>query len=309
MKNLKLTALFLLFFALVISGCKKDETEPIPEKETDTSEMEKLSYDEDFFMRATDDVLEDVGNFLSSETQRDMQDLPCGSVLDSTIYQNDTMYFYLTFDGLNCNQTLYRHGNAVVRTDMSAIWPQANAVVHVQLINFKVTRISDSKWMIFDGYHDYTNVSGGMLIHLGNGLESIEHHIDGDVEVTFMDNTTKTWQVARAKLFTGTFPDLNLETWGYGSYGEYNDLVVWGVDRAGNQFYTQITLPVERRKDCFWKPSAGIKVYNLPDINTTLTLTYGFDENNNPIQPGDCGKKFKLEWQTINSGGFIFLWL
>ncbi len=310
MKTLKLSILAIVITGLMISGCKKDETDTIdPEQQNDTTLMTDLSYDEDLFVRASDDVLEDIGKFLTSEKDREVLDLPCGSTLDSTIYVNDTMYYYLSFNGLNCNQTLYRNGNAIVRTDMSAIWPQASATVHVELINFKVTRLATGRWIILDGFHDYTNVSGGRLIHLGNGLDSIEHHTDGAVNVTFMNNTTKNWQVARAKLFTGTYPELNLETWGYGTEGEYDDLVVWGENRQGNDFYTQITLPIERRSECQWKPSAGIKVHTLPAKSLILTLTFGFDGNNNPIDPGECAEKFKLEWQTPNSGGYIYLWL
>lgn len=311
MKTLKFSILALLIIGFMISGCKKDESEQLlnDQQQTDTTSMEELSYDEDLFVRASDDILEDIGKFLTAEKDRETQQLPCGSTLDSTIYVNDTMYYYLDFDGLNCNHTLYRRGKAIVRTDMSAIWPQANATVHVELTNFKVTRLATGRWLIFDGFHDNTNISGGRLIHLGNGLDSIEHHIDGAVNVTFMDNTTKTWQVARAKLFTGTYPALNLETWGYGVDGEYDDLVVWGVNRLGNNFYTQITLPIERRSACQWKPSAGIKIHTLPASSLILTLTFGFDENNIPIQPGDCAEKFKLEWQTPNSGGYVYLWL
>lgn len=311
MRTLKLSALLAIIIGFMISGCTKVDTEPVNQQDADTSTMENLSYDEDLFLRATDDILEDIGEFLTNEAdqQKGVKKLPCGSTLDSTIYVNDTMYYYLTFDGLNCDLTLYRHGNAIVRTDMSAIWPQENATVHVELIDFKVTKVSTGRWLIFDGYHDYTNVSGGRLIHLGSGLDSIEHHIDGAVQITFMDNSTKYWEVARAKLFTGTYPDLILETWGYGTEGEYEDLVVWGVDRKGNDFYTQITLPVESRRECEWKPSAGILIHTIPAIDLIITITYGFDANNNPIEPGECAEKFKLEWQTSNSGGYIYLWL
>lgn len=310
MKSLKISLISLLALAFVLGGCKKKDDENIePAPQNDTTGMVKSINDEDLYTSSTDDILEDVGKFLNEDNLKGTQDLPCNTVLDSTIIQNDTMIFYLTFNGLNCNNTMYRDGQLVVRTDMSAIWPQEGAVIHVHWIDFKVTRVSNGHWVIIDGYHDYTNVSGGYLIHLGNGLDTIIHHVDGTVNLTFMNNSTRNWNVAREKVFTGSAGEFVRHVSGYGTADGYDNLVVWGVNRQGNAFYTQVTLPIERRQECLWQASAGVSIHQIPSLNQTFTITYGFDANNNPIQPGECAEKFRLDWELNNTGGYIYLWL
>jgi hypothetical protein len=236
--------------------------------------------------------------------------LPCNATVDSTAIVNDTITIYITYNGLNCNGTRFRTGQVEIKKHVGMRWYQQGATVMIRHINFTITKVSNQKSITLNGIKVHKNVSGGVIWQLGNGINAIVHRTWGHVNVTFDNGTSKTWNVARQKTYTGNPPNhLILTTDGFGSAGGFDNLVVWGINRQGEDFYTQIIQPVVHRQVCDWDPCSGIKKHSIPADSKSATLTFGYNSNNQPITGNECPTKYRVDWQKNNQSGTVYLWL
>jgi hypothetical protein len=307
-KNMfRLTFLALAVIGLSLTSCKKDkDTETYPA----SASLQQLSGDEESVESAMDESMNDVNNFLSYGNLKATNQLPCNATIDSTAVVNDTNIIYITYNGLNCSGTRYRTGQVEIRKAVGSHWYMPGATVKIRHINFTITKVVTQKTITLNSVKVHKNVTGGVVWQLGNGINAIVHRTHGHVSVTFDDGSTKMWNIARQKTYTGTPPiNLVLTTDGFGSADGYDNLLVWGISREGENFYTQIIQPVIHRQVCDWDPSAGIKKHTAPADSKSATLTFGYDSNNQPITGTDCPAKYKVDWQKNNNSGTIYLWL
>lgn len=303
---IKLAAILIAVIGISTAGCKKDKNES---KDINTSSLQQLTKDENTIQNASDDVLNDVNSVLSGSSGKSIEGLPCNVTVDSSSVVGDTITYHLTFNGPNCAGTRLRVGEALIKKNVNTHWHQAGATVTVKLINLKITKVSSGKYVILNGTKIFENVSGGFIVNL-NGANSVVHKITGYINATFDDNTTRTWNIARQRTFTGTFPGQLIETNdGFGSADGYSNLVVWGVNRDGEQFYTQITQSVVHRQTCGWDPVSGIKIYQIPSDSKKATVTFGYDDQNQPIIGTNCPTRYKVDWEYNGNSGTIFLQL
>jgi len=303
LRNGLLSITVLMF--MIVSGCKKDK---IDNSKPDTTSLQQLAKDEVNVEAASDEALSDANDYLSSNSSKQLSSFPCNATIDSTNVVNDTITYTVTFNGLNCNGNRLRQGTALIKKHINTHWANANAAVTVTLINFKVTRVATGKWVIINGTKTFKNVSGGLVSHLGNGtVTSVVHEITGSIAVTFEDNTTRTWQVARRRTFTGTPGQLVVAHEGFGTSNGYSGLVTWGVNRHGENFYTQIIQAVTFKQTCGWDPCSGIRKHSIPSDNKEATLTFGYDDNDQPISSSDCPTRYKLDWAKNNNSGTVYL--
>jgi hypothetical protein len=203
----------------------------------------------------------------------------------------------------------YRTGKVEIKKHVGTHWFQQGATVIIKHINFSITKMKNQKMITLNGVKVYQNVSGGLIWQLGTELNTIVHRTWGYVNISFSDGTTKTWHIARQNTFSGSLPDnLSLTSDGFGTADGYENLVAWGINRHGENFYTQIVQPVTRCQNCDWDPLAGIKKHSIPADSKSATLTFGYDENNQPVV-NECPSKYKLDWQRNNHSGTVYLWL
>jgi len=94
---------------------------------------------------------------------------------------------------------------------------------------------------------------------------------------------------------------------GFGSEGEYSNLVMWGINRHGENFYIQIDQSVVHKQTCEWDPVSGIKVMSIPGDGKKSTVTYGYDDNNQPVTGNECPTRFRVDWQKGTHSGTIYL--
>lgn len=310
MKAMNLFRFVLLTAAvagLALTGCKKDKIDdPTP----DSSVIQQLSGDEETFESALDESMNDVDMYLSNGNLKSTEMLPCNATIDSTAVVNDTLTIYITYNGLNCSGTRYRTGQVEIRRPVGQHWYQQGASVRIRHINFTITRVATNKSITINSVKTHKNVSGGVIWQLGNGYDAIVHRTWGHANVLFQDGTSRTWNVARQKTFTGV-PPLNLKMVidGFGTANNYTNLVVWGTNRQSQAFYTQIVNPVLHRQVCDWDPVDGVKAHFIPSANKSATLTFGFDSNNQPVTGAACPTKYKVDWQHNNNSGTVYLWL
>ena len=268
--------LFLAVTGLSLAGCKKDkntETYPAPVS------LQQLSDDDESMESAMNESMNDVNNFLSGGNLKSTERrIPCNASVDSTAIVNDTINIFIDYHGLNCNGTRYRTGKVEIKRQVGTHWFQQGATVMVKHIDFTITKVSNQKSITLNGIKVHQNVSGGVIWQLGNGTSAIVHRTWGQVSVTFNNGSTRIWNIARQKTYTGTAPD-------------------------------SLVLTIDGRQACDWDPSSGIKKHIAPADSKSATLTFGYDKYDAPITGDECPAKYKLDWQKNNHSGTVYLWL
>ncbi len=316
MKTMKSTKFFSLMLAIAMIGlfttsCNKDEknNQEIP----DSASIQQLVKDEVVIESGFEDALKDANDVLSQGNTKNIQTLPCNTHIDTTFSTGlDTVTYTLIFNGLNCAGTKYKTGSLSVTKKVSAPWSAAGTTVSVSFNNLKIEKapagVPNGNYVIFNGTKVWTNVSGGFIKDL-SGTSSVVYTIAGSVQTTFSDNTTRTWNVNRRFTYTGNYATNNLllSLEGLGSANGYNNLVVWGTNRHGEAFYTQITQAIVLKQSCGWNPISGVKVHQIPSDSKSATITFGYDSNSNPVTGGACATHLKLEWVKGAYSGTLFL--
>ena len=285
-------------------SCQKEKTDSI----VDTVSLQQVTIDNNKVDAVMDESMNDVEYFLNESKSTLI--FPCNATIDSIKTVGDTITKYITYNGLNCSQTKMRIGNVEIRRNINTHWYQQGSIVIIKHINFKVWKVSNpDKWIIINGEKTLQNVSGGLIIQVGDGV-SVVHKVTGNVSVTFENNTTKNWTITRQKTFTGNFTQdsLMMTIDGFGTKDGYTNLAVWGVNRNGENFYSQINQSVVFKQFCDWNPCQGIRNITIPSDNKGATITYGYKDNL-PIINGECPTQYKLDWYKGNKSGTIYLFL
>jgi hypothetical protein len=185
-------------------------------------------------------------------------------------------------------------------------WKNAGAIVNVNIQNLRITRISDNKSITINGTHTYTNVSGGLLINLAT-LGTITHTLtSSNMSVTFDNNSQRTWQVAKQRVFTYN-NGIVVTTTGTHSQGAVTGIAEWGINRFGRTFTTAITQPLVVRQDCNFRLTSGKVEHVTPVFNATVT--FGLDSAGNPTTcPGLAAYYMKIVWTGPNGNPHTIIW-
>lgn len=312
---MKATTFFRLFLVLmttvtiIMTGCKKDEPDPTPQD--NTKSLQQLSKDDNNIQAISDEIQNDAMNVASGGNLKATYNYwPCNATIDSTDVQGDTITYYITYNGLNCAETFYRTGQVIVKRPKGIPWIAAGASVTVKQIDFHITKVATGESIMLNGQHIFTNVSGGNLWTLAFGVtDALVHRVEGYMNATFDDSTTQTWYIARQRMLTAPLDSLVLTVDGFGSADGYSNLVTWGTNRNGEDFYGQINQSVVYKLICNAHPVTGIIHYEIPSGDKSATITYGYDSNNQPVTNGDCPTKYRLDWEYNGNSGTIYLWL
>jgi len=289
---------------LLFVGCKKDKTE----KDFDSSSMQQLTQDEVAIENYSNEALDDANEVLTKGAFKSISLLPCNALIDS-IVSGDTMIYTITFNGYNCSNTKYKTGKIIFKRNITTPWTQAGTAVSVHFVDYKVAKaINLQKWIMLNGYKLWTNVSGGKIKNLGNGTTTaVVHSIVGSIQASFSDTTNRIWNINRKKTFSGVYPGaIILTIEGMGSANGFNNLATWGLNRHNENFYTQINQPIVLKQACGWNPVSGIKVHQIPADNKSATVTFGFDNNNQPVTNGNCPDKYKVDWVKGSYSGTFY---
>jgi len=300
-------ALMLALTAFSLTSCQKEKLE---DGKNDSTSLTQLSADESNLEDIANEVLQDVEGVLSYNggNLKSTEGIPCNATVDSTAVVNDTITLFITYDGLSCNGRRFRTGQVQIRKQVNTHWGMEGASVNVRYIDFSVTRVGTGQTIVINSNKTFTNVTGGFIFMLGhNNFTTLTHRVEGSMVVNFGNNTTRIWNVARQRTYTGTRGTLVLTVDGFGTSGEYSNLVVWGTNRNNEEFYTQINQPVVFKQVCEWNPVSGIKVHQIPAASKSATVTFGFDSNNQPVTGDDCPTHYKVDWVNGTYTGTSYL--
>jgi len=304
----RLGFLMITMVTLIFTGCSKDKT--TTKDPVNTESMQQLTQDENNFDNASDQACNDANFELSPVNLKSTEaGGPCNTTVTVSPVVNDTITIDINYHGPDCNNTHNRTGDVVIKKRYLENWGQAGATVIVTLNNFTITKNSNGKSVTLNGTKHFQNFSGHYLWQLGldSTVTSIVHKVWGTVTASFDNNTSRVWNITRQRTFTGSLLNLVMTVDGFGSADGYSNLVNWGINRNGEQFYSSITQLVVLRQVCDFNPCSGIVVHEIPSATKSATVTYGYDSNNNLITDGSCPTRYRVDWVIGNKSGTFFL--
>lgn len=299
MKPLKLKLLVVLAAIGLFSfqACKKDSKEDIAD---DTALQIQHSQDETNFTSETEATLDDVNAVVGFSGLGKGFSIS-GATIDSVIADKK---YIINYNGNNAAGTRFRSGQVVVQLTSGSKWRDQGAVITITFNNLMVRNIASNKSITIGGTKVVTNVNGGLVNMLTPGGTSIIHKITGNMNVTFEDGTSKTWAIYRQReiLITAAgIPTIKIS--GFGTVDGVENVVVAGINRAGNPFSTVIsqTVVITKNNDCFngaWVPVSGTKTHKK--IAREITVTFGVDQSGNQISSG-CPYGYKIVWTNLRN--------
>jgi hypothetical protein len=309
MKTKKLSHLAIILvsaIAFTFTSCAKDD---LSEGTADPLSLEQLSADENDIESIMNDVEGDITSVMSNNGSgfKSTAWVPCNATVDSLAKVNDTVTYYITYNGLTCNGKRNRTGKIEIKKKVGTHWELAGATLIYRYIDFTVTRVATGKSVKLNGTKTFVNVNGGHRWQVGATITSFVERISGTMQATFENGSSRTWNVARQLTYTGTPGQHILTIDGFGVSGNYQNLVVWGTERQGEEFFTQITQSVVCRQACDMDPVSGIKIHQIPSDNKSATITFGYNTNNEPIVGDECPTRYRLDWQRNNKSGTSYL--
>ena len=202
--NFRLMSVLTLALFTTFTACKKDDN---PKDDT-KDEITAHTDDQNNISNELDGVLTEATASLETEagfSGRMMNGTDINTICGATAVA-DTMSnprtITITYNGNNCFGTHHRSGVVVLSMPAGVRWRNAGAALTVSFQNFRIKRLIDNKSITINGSHTLTNVSGGLMIQLPQ-LSNITHTVSSStMSIKFDDNTERTWQVARKRVFT-----------------------------------------------------------------------------------------------------------
>jgi hypothetical protein len=298
---MKAKNLHRLLFAATLSGllfaaCKKSNSDSSSSTTTSSTDLQTQSDDEARVSTESSAAFDDANAAMIGESSvsgasyasaarfgvavdggnGSLGSLP-GLLCNATVTVDSTSNprtITITYNGKTADSLRSRTGSVVISIAQGVRWSEAGAVVTVSFNSLVITRLVDNKTITFNGTHTYTNVSGGSLITLtSSSATPITHTItSSNMSITFDNGTTRTWSVARQRVFSYSSGIVITQTGTY-SDGTLQGVSEWGTDRFGNSFTAQITSPLIVSQSCDFQLTSGTHV--LTNTAGVLTLTYG----------------------------------
>jgi hypothetical protein len=230
----------------------------------------------------------------------------CGATTDTS--QKAQGIITLNFDGSTICNGRIRAGMiklTLVGYTTGTRWKTAGAVCRMDFTDYKVTRSSDSKSLVFNGTANVTNVSGGNIVLLTFGLQpNVIHKIEsGAITVKFDDGKTSTCNLSRQFTYTYSNGVYQVKGEGVGSKNGLSSIENWGTTRDGDEFTSQVTQPVIWNSTCgAHKPVSGKLDIQVASKEFGLVTTLGVDNSGNVVSSG-CPWGLKVEWTYKNKSG------
>lgn len=298
--------------ALFVQSCRP-KSDPDPTTSSSTPQSSQTS-DQSRVSDATSHASDEANNAVSNESSLsgnridETLALPCNVVI--TTVAGDAFSRLLTFNGVSCDGRYNRTGTAkvtLIPATSGAKWKDYGSKLSITLNNLKVTQISDGEYVILNGTQLVTNVSTSNWAGLLAG-QPVKHKVKGDYEVTFSDNSKRTWQEARLRSLQYFLSSLSFK---YTLEGDTilagvtgNEKVSdWGKNRNNDDFKTTIITPITV-ENCTskYKFTAGKAKHYIPQG----TLTVLFSSNSAGSEVNGCGGTgYFMSWlgtSTTSSG-------
>lgn len=291
-KTYLLVALLFTGGIMLFHSCRKDLTDLL---DLAALNMEQ-SVDIEDINSSTEEIDDEIEDLISESSLKSAitSNLLCNVTIDSSFIVNKKIT--ITFNGDNCKGNRSRNGVVIIELTKGVKWQDVGAELTVTFQNLKITNTSTNKYIVLNGTKSHTNVTGGLVINLGNeGTPDaiVRKIVSENMKVTFANGSQRNWNIARMKTFTKSVDGYIITISGFGEADGHTNLVEWGTNRRGNEFYTEITEPVVYSQTCDYNPSSGKKIHYVGTREIEVTL--GTDSSGNPVTDG-CADYYEVVW-------------
>jgi hypothetical protein len=314
MKTTKLiltTATILMCGALVFTSCKKKKAFKEEDGQT-TVDNRDVQTENDAANGDINDItstsaLQNKGTatFDAKGVTGNVQDV----VLD-TINVHSTGSMTLTFNG-----TAYNNRSRTGKIRLTLLnypvthWKDAGAQLKVDYMDYKVTRVSDGKFVVLNGSQILVNTSGttwvDLLFTAGHASVVTDIKENGDLNVTFSDNKTAIYHINRRVTYSWIAGfSFQCKAEGTGSHESLSNLENYGTTRDGDTFTSQVTSPIVWTTACgWWAPTQGEVDIKVDSKEFDLKVTFAVDKDGNletATAAKPCAYGWKVEWKHKN---------
>ena len=305
-KKILLSLASLLFLFAIFTACKKEtgaSSDNTTEASIQSDDQARVAGEVDAVANDADAALESSASFTGRYSQSQVN-LICDATLVYDSVSNPRT-ITITYNNSNCWGTRTRTGSVVISMAQGVHWKDPGAAITITFQNLKITRVSDNKSITLNGSQTYTNVTGGLLYNLSN-LGTITHAItSSNMSITFDDNSQRTWQVAKQRVFTYN-NGFVITTTGTHTDGNVTGIAEWGLNRFGHAFVSSIVAPLVIRQDCAFRLVSGEVKHATPLV--TATATFGLNSAGDPTScPGTGHYYFKVIWVGANGNSITVI--
>lgn len=299
--------LSVALLGLVFTGCKKDndgsDADEATEQAVNAADESRVAGDMDAEADEANDIALDFQKFRGPNYIGIITGthIPCNATVDTS--EINIGKITVTYNGLSCNGKRNRTGTVVLQlpydagTSTVTPWSSAGCVLNITFSNLVITRVSDGKYITINGSKQITNVNGGLVDNSPSFSNPIVHHITGMMQITFDNNTTRTWNIDRTRSINRSNNVTTITVSGNASQGGHSNVAVWGINRKGNTFYLSIATPVVISSGCSYNATSGVRIHY--GVIRDLTVTYGVDQAGNIVTSG-CPYGYRLNWVNKN---------
>lgn len=303
MKNKFIKVCLILGVSALVLSCGRrddDDTKPNNNSDNNFSNYEltvstQQSGDNKEVEENVDQAIQDVTGQLSSYAGGREDALGACGYTVATITGNKKS-FKITFTGEDCALVGSREGTITVTLVAGDKYTDKGAKWNMVFDGYGITK--KGKKLSLKGTHVVENITGGapyqILIPNISNVTTVSLLVtSADMNITF--DTTKAsrqWNVARKIMWSNVNNEVIWTLEGAGSADGYDNLVTWGTNRAGANFYTQISSPItiNASKCGLFRPTGGERIHNVVvNGNTKLTSTESFEYNSS-----GCANKYIL---------------
>ncbi len=223
----------------------------------------------------------------------------CGLTIDTT--QLTSNILILNFDGVTyCGSPSHlREGQIKVQLTSGNNWSEANAVLTITYINFKVTYFTNNQphTVNFNGVKTLTNVNGHDWPGWLTGTATIKYSERAlGIQADFDNGNHAVWNSARLTTwdYNNTSYIITFTAIGDSTVNGHGATDSWGSNRYGYDFTSYYNSKLVSNTYCgLWKPISGELVHQVNNRNYTITL--GVNPDGSP-HSGACGYGFKITW-------------
>ncbi len=276
-----------MVISLSLSSCKKNDN---AETDDDTAAQMQQSSDESLMQNESENSLDEVNVAVSGSTFG-----KTGTIAGATIVDSPSIKaVFITYNGASADSKRMRVGEVKVQLVTGNNWGEAGAQIRITYTNLRITQVSSGKSITLNGYHLITNVTGGRAFVSA----TVTHTVRGEMQLSFDNATSRSWQVARRRVVNWANGNYDVTISGDTTVLGLTNIVVWGTNRNGNEFYTQIAQPIVFNSICPGKPVSGQKVHKK--LVREITVTFGVDVTGNPVS-GTCPYGFKISWTNARN--------
>ncbi|MCD6065422.1 MAG: hypothetical protein K0S33_248 [Bacteroidetes bacterium] len=229
--------------------------------------------------------------------------LPCGTTVDTTHISQGSIT--LNFDGVTVCDNRKRSGSiklTILGFAQGKQWKDTACVLQMDYTNYRVTRSSDNKSLMFNGTQYLTNVVGGNFITWLFGGTVIRTITGNNLQVTFDNGSVASWNINRKYTYSNSNGAYTCLGEGLGSYNGETALENWGTTRDGDAFTSKVETPILWNSTCMSRPVQGKMNIKVADKDFDLKVTLGVDNSGNVVgvQANSCPYGWKVEWTYKN---------